>query len=57
MKVRISLTVDIDPDAWTMNYGVEGAEAIRKDVREYVTHGVYDGLSVTGVLTTPPDAR
>lgn len=36
MKVRISLTVEVDPDAWTATYGVEGTAAIRADVKTYI---------------------
>lgn len=36
MKVRINITVEVDAEAWTLNYGVEGAAAIREDVVTYV---------------------
>lgn len=36
MKVKISLTVEVDAEAWTATYGVEGAAAIRQDVKTYV---------------------
>ena len=35
MKVRISFTVDIDPEAWALTYGIEGAEGIREDVKAH----------------------
>ncbi len=35
-KVRVSLTLDIDRDAWYDIYGVEGVAALREDVRTYV---------------------
>jgi len=35
MKVRVSFTLDIDPDAWMLTYGVERSE-VRRDVAEYV---------------------
>ncbi len=38
MKVKITHTLDIDPESWEMNYGVSGTDAIRKDVREHAFH-------------------
>lgn len=51
MKVKVSFTLDIDPDAWTANYGVEGAKEIRADVQVYVENGVRDQLRDLGLLT------
>jgi hypothetical protein len=50
MKVRIQMTVEIDPAAWTANYGVRGAAAIRDDVREYVASTVAEQLRSVDVL-------
>ena len=50
MKVKISMTVDIDPEVWTMNYGTEGAAAIREDAKEAIKHSVYAYLEEIGVL-------
>lgn len=36
MKVTINLTVEVDTEGWTLDYGVEGKAAIRADVKEYV---------------------
>jgi hypothetical protein len=49
VKVRVVLDLDIDPDAWMLEYGVERAE-VRKDVQEYVANGTRDHLSSLGVL-------
>ena len=49
MKVKVSVTVDIDPQAWAMNYGIEGAAAIRDDVKEAVKHAVYAHIEEIGV--------
>jgi len=49
MKVKIEFTVEIDPESWTMNYGVEGAAAIREDVKEYCYHTIQDQLAMVGV--------
>lgn len=48
MKVRVSLTIDIDPEVWTLNYGIEGAAAIRDDVKEAVKHAVYAYIEEIG---------
>jgi hypothetical protein len=48
MKVRIDLTVDIDVDAWMLNYGVE-KEDVRADVQESAASMVVqqlDGLEL-----------
>lgn len=39
MKVRVTLTIEVDPESWDMTYGVE-PERIRTDVREYVLNQV-----------------
>lgn len=44
MKVRVTVTVEIDPEEWATAYGVEGTQAIRDDVKQYVANGV-DGAS------------
>ena len=49
MKVKVSMTVDIDPEVWTMNYGVEGAAAIRDDAKEAIKQAVYAYLQEIGV--------
>lgn len=50
MKVKIEITVDIDVDAWTLNYGIEGAKKIREDVKESVEQGVTEHLRELGML-------
>lgn len=35
MKVRVTLTIDVDPEAWTLAYGTE-PDQIRDDVKTYV---------------------
>ena len=35
MKVRVSFTLEVNPEGWADDYGVEGDAAIRKDVREW----------------------
>lgn len=52
MKVRVAVTVDIDPIAWQMEYGV-GPElaAIRTDVQEHCVNTLYSQLGAVEVLT------
>jgi len=48
MKIKIEFTVDVDPDAWELNYGTPRSE-LREAVRSYVRYGVleqFDGLGV-----------
>lgn len=51
MKVRVTMTVDIDPEAWDLNYGTgTDAAAVREDVRTYIENGARDQLETVGVL-------
>lgn len=36
MKVKISVTLEVDAEGWERDYGVAGAAAIRQDVQTYV---------------------
>ena len=49
MKVKIEFTVDIDQEAWELNYGTPRSQ-IRDDVRSYVEHGVNTQFEGLGVL-------
>lgn len=49
MRVKIEFTVDIEPESWTMNFGIEGPAAIRKDVKEYAEQTVYGQLANSGI--------
>lgn len=35
MRVRVEMTVEVDPEAWELTYGV-GKKELREDVRTYV---------------------
>jgi hypothetical protein len=35
MKIRVTLTIEVDPEAWTLAYGTE-PEDLREDVKTYV---------------------
>jgi hypothetical protein len=40
MKIRVVLSIDIDPKEWVDLYGLDNAESIRDDVKDYVLYGV-----------------
>lgn len=42
MKVRIALTVEVDEEAWALNYGTDGAADTRRDVLAYVSATLAD---------------
>jgi len=49
MKVKVSFTIDIDPDVWIENYGCEKKD-VRQDVIDYVYHGTYTQFEDMGYL-------
>lgn len=50
MKVRIAVTLDIDPEMWTLNYGVEGAGSIRADVVSWAHDLLHEAARERGAL-------
>lgn len=37
MKVRMVTTIDVDPEAWATEYGIENlARVVRADVRDHI---------------------
>ena len=36
MKVRVTLSIEVDVEAWNLAYGTGSATAIRQDVADYV---------------------
>ena len=49
MKIRVSFTIDVDEEAWSLEYGVDKSE-VRQDVKSHVLnalqsdHEASDGL-------------
>lgn len=41
MKISITLTIDVDPNEWAENYGIDKSE-VREDVKTYV-HSTVQG--------------
>ncbi|WP_159030304.1 hypothetical protein [Streptomyces sp. CB01201] len=37
MKVRITITMDVDAEAWAFDYGLDRRD-VRDDVKDYVAH-------------------
>lgn len=53
MKVRISFTVDVDPDAWVEEYGWSSEAAlsdIRADVQEHARDSILGQFDSLGLL-------
>ncbi len=56
IRVRVTFTVEVDPEAWNKAYGCGTAsQAVRESVRSYIVNGVSDpdleretGLRVAG---------
>jgi hypothetical protein len=45
MKIRVTLTVEIDAKAWADNYGVD-PEDVRNDVRQYILTNVQGSAGI-----------
>jgi hypothetical protein len=43
LRVRITLVMDVDTEAWTLDYGVTGRHAIAGDVKQYIRNLIHDG--------------
>lgn len=54
MKVRVTVTLDIDQEAWALTYGLEAKDvtAIRQDVVRWVTHTITDLAAREDLLAT-----
>ncbi len=51
MKVKITLTVDIDPVLWDMNYGTgTSAKSVREDVQRDAEYAILAHFEQCGVL-------
>jgi hypothetical protein len=54
MKVQVTLSVEIDPQAWIAEYGYDGdndsASAVRADVKRYAAQIVQQHFDSVGVL-------
>lgn len=50
VRTKFEITVDINAEAWTSNYGVEGSKEIREDVRNYLRDLVLEQLRSVDVI-------
>ncbi|QNJ57053.1 hypothetical protein L3Y21_gp009 [Gordonia phage Rabbitrun] len=50
MKVRVEVTLDIDTESWSANYGIEGGAEIRKDVKAHAAHTLTETFRDMGLL-------
>ncbi len=41
MKIAMQVTIEVDPDVWAAEYGVDKTE-VRADVKLYVQSALYD---------------
>lgn len=49
LRVRVTLSLIIDAEAWANEYGLAG-EDVRQDVRDYITHAVRADMRDRGLL-------
>ena len=49
MKILITMTLDVDREAWATEYGLPLTE-VRQDVRNYIIAGVQADLEARGLL-------
>lgn len=49
MKVRVEFTLDVDPVAWSAEYGGTGQAEVRRDVQEHAEQSIrahFDSIDV-----------
>lgn len=51
MKVKIEVTVDVDPEAWHLNYGTETLAQVREDAKAHGAGIVTEQFQSLGLLT------
>lgn len=49
VKIKAVVTVDINPDAWMLEYGIERIEDVRADVIKYIADGVIAHMDQMGM--------
>ncbi len=51
VRVRVSFTVEVDPDDWALNYGTSpDPSEVRADVSRYLEYAARGQLAAVGVL-------
>jgi hypothetical protein len=51
VRVRVSFTVDIDPESWQGEYGMKFSD-VRNDVKYYAEQIVFEQFAQNGVLVS-----
>jgi len=51
MKIRVTVTVDIDEGLWSMNYGTTNAREIREDVRSTLQNSIPEIWAIANCST------
>lgn len=49
MKIKITTTIDIDPEAWMMDYGV-AREEVRADVQTWAENMIHEAARMNGMV-------
>lgn len=49
MKITVTISLEIDEEAWTLNYGVEGKAAIRQDAKAHADNLVREHFRDLGL--------
>lgn len=52
MQVTVTVRLDVDEEAWAVEYGVEGRTAVRADVKRYVQDAAEQHLDSMGLLSS-----
>ena len=42
MKIRMTVTIELDPKDWTATFGTESTTEIREDVKSYVQYNLLE---------------
>jgi hypothetical protein len=50
MRTSITIKLDLDPEAWTLNYGIEGWPAIRANAKAYTETMIVEHFRDLGLL-------
>lgn len=59
VKVRVSMTVEVDPELWEQEYGIDKTDraALRDDVRGYYLSVAQDAYPMTSGIVTVTEAK
>lgn len=53
MKIRVTFTIELDPDMWSAVYGVNGRIDVRTDVKDWAADTLHDQIVASlGVHST-----